>query len=219
MLEYAALNKPVFEAVPATAMNILDVGCGTGSMGNALLAAMPRRNITGITYSAAEAKEAGQTYRRVYVHDLNDLSLNPGGPFDCIIFSHVLEHTMQPAAILRHYVQYLDLVPGAMVVVALPNVLFFKQRWEFIKGNFRYSSTGWLMDDTHFRFFDFSTAKELVSSAGLEIIAANGYGAFPLPFFRRILPRFSKTIDKFACRLWPGLFSFQYVITGRKPGA
>jgi SAM-dependent methyltransferase len=214
MLEYTAFNLEVFNAVPPDAFDILDVGCGTGTMGKALLHGNPFRHVSGITYSSDEAEFALIKYDEVYVHDLNDFSLRLKQKYDCIIFSHVLEHTMQPLMVLKHYLQWLR--PGGKVIIALPNVLFFKNRWQLLRGNFKYDPQGGFMDSTHLRFFDFDTAKALAENAGLTIENANGYGAFPLPVFRILLPALAKKVDHFACRLWPRLFSFQYVIVAVK---
>ncbi len=71
------------------------------------------------------------------------------------------------------------------------------------------------MDSTHFRFFDFETAKELVTNAGLQLSSAEGFGKFPLPFIRKLLPGFAASIDRKACQVYPGLFSFQYVLVAK----
>jgi SAM-dependent methyltransferase len=214
MLEYRALNTQVFNYIPATSKRVLDIGCGTGSMGKALKQTRSEIKVVGITYSKQEAEEAECFYDKIYIHDLNDISLTLPESFDTIIFSHVLEHTYQPEKVLLHYLRFLE--PGGKVVIALPNVLFFKQRWQFIRGRFRYNDGGGPLDSTHYRFFDGVTSKELLENAGLKLLSARGYGAFPQPGLRRILPSLSSKIDSQLCRIFPGLFAYQYVLVGEK---
>ena len=85
-----------------------------------------------------------------------------------------------------------------------------------MKGNFKYSETGGLMDVTHFRFFDWMEAQKMISSAGLNIISKEAFGNFPLSFFRKILPGVGKTVDRFSLKKWPGLFGFQFVFVCKK---
>ncbi len=214
MLEYQSLNKQVFESVQQDAISILDIGCGTGEMGKALLRNKPSRKIHGITFSSIEAMEARKNYKKVYIHDLNDISLQMDEEFDVLICSHVLEHTMFPLTVLKHYLQYLR--PGGQVIIALPNVLFFRQRLQFLLGYFRYNPNGGLMDSTHFKFFDFKTSQQLLKDARLELVSANGFGAFPLPGIRKLFPGLASKIDSLSCQLFPGLFSFQFVLVGKK---
>lgn len=53
-LVYGAVNAPVLSAIPAGARRVLDVGCGTGSLGQALKQRQAVE-VVGLTYSDAEA--------------------------------------------------------------------------------------------------------------------------------------------------------------------
>jgi 2-polyprenyl-3-methyl-5-hydroxy-6-metoxy-1,4-benzoquinol methylase len=91
MLEYGALNRPVLDAIPTSARRVLDLGCGTGSLGRALKARQIV-DVTGVTYSNTEAEMARHHLDRVIVSDINTFSPTDLGGFDCIICSHILEH-------------------------------------------------------------------------------------------------------------------------------
>jgi hypothetical protein len=69
------------------------------------------------------------------------------------------------------------------------------------------------MDRTHYRFFDWHTAQELVSSAGFRICSVSGDGGFPLS---RLLPFARTTIDRLVMSMAPSLFSWQFVITAER---
>src|SRR5437868_1086730 len=135
-LEYGALNQPVLSAVPQIARRVLDVGCGTGSLGRAVKARQ-QTEVVGVTYSEAEAEKARPNLDQVVVADLNEFDPLPLGRFDCVICSHVFEHLLWPDVLLRSLRPCLG--SAGRLVVALPNVLAWRQRLRFLLGRFRYT--------------------------------------------------------------------------------
>jgi SAM-dependent methyltransferase len=204
-LLYGALNCPVQAAIPLSARRVLDLGCGTGALGRDVKSRQPAE-VVGVTYSEAEAALAEEHLDSVLVQDLNAFEPDGLGQFDCVVCSHVLEHLCWPDQLL-HSIQSL-LAPGGRLIVALPNALAWRQRLAFAFGRFRYTDGG-LMDRTHFRFFDWHTARSLVSGAGYRVISARGDGVLPLARFVPVLGRY---LNRVAVRLAPGLFSWQFVI-------
>jgi SAM-dependent methyltransferase len=203
-LEYSALNRPVLAAIPISARRILDVGCGTGELGRAVKERQPAE-VVGVTYS--EAGRAAESLDDVLEMDLNQFNGNNLGEFDCIICSHVLEHLSWPEEVLRNLRPLLK--PGGRIVVALPNIVVWRQRLRLLFGEFRYTDGG-LMDRTHFRFFDWDSARKLVQDAGFQIVDAIADGGFPLA---RFLPGGSM-LSRAALGMSPGLFGWQFIIVG-----
>lgn len=199
--------------MPSSAKTILDVGCGTGEMGKALKADQKERIVCGVTYLQEEYDIASTVLDKVWFADINKENFTIDNSFDCIIFSHVLEHTYDPAAILKCFSFLLK--DEGVIIVALPNVLYYKQRLEFLKGRFKYSLYG-LLDLTHFRFFDWETAQAMITDAGLKIIFKEADGHFPLAFLRKLSHPGSKLIDRFSLKRWPGLFGFQFIFIAKK---
>ena len=204
-LEYGALNRPVLNSVPLSSSRILDLGCGTGSLGRAI---KERQDVelVGVTYSEAEAETARQYLDRVVVADLNTFDPESLGRFDCVICSHVLEHLYWPDRVLRTLAPVI--VPGGRLIVGLPNLLVWKLRLRMLAGQFRYTDGG-LMDRTHFRFFDWGSARALVTEAGYREVSAIADGGFPLS---RLVPGLGAWLDRGSLRLAPGLFGWQFVI-------
>ena len=188
---------------------ILDVGCGNGA-NMSLLAAKGHRT-TGITLSFSEAGECMRRGLECVVCDLNEELPFVNKSFDALLFSHVLEHVAFPEAVLRK-VLHLVADDGA-IYVALPNVMQFRQRYEFLRGRFRYAENG-LMDRTHLRFFDFATARQLLIAAGLKVVVHHGVGKVPLRPIRKMFPALAGKLDAIGARLWPGLFAFHILMVG-----
>jgi hypothetical protein len=65
------------------------------------------------------------------------------------------------------------------------------------------------MDRTHFRFFDWSTARALIVETGFREVLASADGGFPLA---RFLPGVGAWFSRAALWAAPGLFGWQFVI-------
>lgn len=191
---------------------ILDVGCGAGDNASLLRAKYPNCTIIGITNSEKEASIARTKMTSCHVVDVEaelpqDLAVQQ---FDVIVFCHVLEHLRYPALVLSRFACLLH--TGGVVVIAVPNVLFWSMRWQFLLGNFEYQAAG-VLDDTHLRFFTYKTAdKYLLSHAdGLQLVGKHATGSVPLWLVRRyVLPsKWANHLDQLGCRLWPNLFGSQ----------
>ena len=203
---YQSVNRAVLERVPAGTRSLLDVGCGGGLFGAAVKATMPC-TVVGVTWSDAEAHQARQMIDRVEVADLNSYEPGKLGEFDCIVCAHVLEHLLNPDQVLARLRACLR--PGGSLIVALPNVLFWKQRVQFLLGRFEYTEGG-LMDRTHVRFFDWDSAERLIRAAGFVVRERCADGGVPLS--SRFGAALSKLIDGTGLRHFPGVFGFQFVL-------
>ncbi|WP_324787136.1 class I SAM-dependent methyltransferase [Streptomyces sp. H51] len=105
--------------LPRRAGDVLDLGCGTGSL--SLLAAEQGHHVTGVDRSPAmvglaRAKAAGQAGRDV-VFLVGDAALPPVGErrFDVVLVRHVLWALPDPGRALRHWRRLLR--PGGRFVL------------------------------------------------------------------------------------------------------
>lgn len=205
-LTYGSVNPGVLSRVPEGSRRILDVGCGTGLLGAALKQRRPDRFVAGITHAEREAVQAKQLIDRVEISDLETCDFRALGEFDCVICSHVLEHLRNPAEVLTRLRGVLSV--GGTMLIALPNVLYWRQRLQFLSGRFRYTEGG-IMDQTHVVFFDWTSAQSLVAQAGLRLSLCVSEGGFP---GSRFLGPIGPILDAMGLRVAPGLMGTQFVL-------
>jgi len=207
-------NELVLALVPPDVRRVLDVGCGTG--GNAARLRDAGAEVDGVTLSEAEAAQARLVCREVWLHNLEEgLPDAAQGPYDAVVCSHVIEHLCFPSKLLNDARRVLK--PGGVLVVALPNLLFWRYRLRLLAGRFEYESGG-VMDDTHFRWYSFESAQRLLAEHGFEKMHAGADGALPVSFLRRIVPSaLMKKVDAAVLKLWPGLFGWQMIFQYRRP--
>jgi 2-polyprenyl-3-methyl-5-hydroxy-6-metoxy-1,4-benzoquinol methylase len=155
----------VLDLVPSRAV-VLDVGCASGFLGQALSA----RDcvVSGLDRESSVIEAARPFYRDVQVIDLDCAEELPWatGSFDVILAADVLEHLTDPArslAMLKNYVR-----PGGCIIISLPNVAHLSVRMPLLFGRFSYRESG-ILDQTHLHLYTFRTAVELAMSCGLRV--------------------------------------------------
>jgi GT2 family glycosyltransferase/2-polyprenyl-3-methyl-5-hydroxy-6-metoxy-1,4-benzoquinol methylase len=147
--------------------DVLEVGPATGYVAKALRDRDCR--VTGIELDPEAAEVAAQFCERMIVGDIEELVLEevfPDQRFDVVVYGDVLEHLVDPEAVLLRTARIL--APGGYVVASIPNVTHGSVRLSLMAGQFRYTDTG-LLDRTHLRFFDEAGIEELFEGAGYAI--------------------------------------------------
>lgn len=167
--------KYVVEEVNRTAVaaagrprTALDVGCGIGLNGAALRRTGAR--VTGIEIVPASIARAERVLDEVIAADITSDALGAAlgeRRFDLLLFADVLEHTTDPAAVLRRLLPHLE--EDGHVIVSLPNVAAWPVRLGLLAGRFDYEPSG-ILDDTHLRFFTRDSAIALCREVGLEVL-------------------------------------------------
>ena len=189
--------------------SILDVGCASGG----LLASVAdlAGHMEGVEVDAVAAATAATVADDVHVGSIDEIAL-PTASFDVVVLGDVLEHLTDPGRALRHTAAALR--SGGTVVVSLPNVAHWSVRFALLAGRWEYRSSG-ILDDTHLRFFTWTTGAELIESSGLTIVErepiVSGLGAH----LGRSLPRPVERVWRTVGRRRPGLFAFQQLLVAR----
>lgn len=156
---------------------LVDVGCGNG-----LLMRHLATTTSGFADSVGVEPSGNPTGREllglsIYSEPVGVFLERPGvaGSFDVAVANHVLEHSYEPAKLIR---QLHDLVrPGGHVLIATPNLGGAAMRWKTFL-----SRRGWkrrpfrhLDYPKHLVLFDRANLPRLVVSAGLEVREAATY--------------------------------------------
>lgn len=206
---HANYRQEIVPLVTATGGTLVDVGGGLG-------------------FTAAKLKELGKA-DRIGVIDLfapdeggpaldfafngnlenpeflNDVIVKEG-PFTTILLLDVLEHLVDPWAIVAR--MHEALVPGGEIVASLPNVRHFSALGPLLlKNQWQLADKG-ILDRTHLRFFVKGSAVEMLTGSGLvlEEVRANPSGGRKVKWIRRLtLGMFNSFTDQ------------QYLIRVRKP--
>jgi O-antigen biosynthesis protein len=150
---------------------VLEVGCASGHVTRALVA--QGNTVVGVEIDPEAAKTAAEDAERVVVGDLEDMDLDVelgGDQFDVVVLGDVLEHLRDPLPILRSARRLL--VPKGFIVISLPNVAHADVRLMLLSGRWDYRDLG-LMDRTHVRFFTRESARQLLTDAGLSMVAVD----------------------------------------------
>lgn len=166
------INEGVVRQVPWQRSDprpaVLDVGCGSGALSEAI--SKKGYDVWGIEENREAAGRAAPRIDRVMqlnLHDFDAVRAALGATrFDYLVFSDVLEHVYDPFSVLREYLRYVK--DGGRVVISVPNALVWTNRLGFLFGRFEYADTG-VMDRTHVRWFTFRSAKRLVRAAGCTL--------------------------------------------------
>lgn len=203
-------NAEVLKLVGNTGRVVLDIGCGAGDNANALK--RMGKEVDGVSISTTEISIAEKYLRNAYVYNLeNGLPPNiPDNTYDVVICSHVLEHIGFPQSLMKDLKRVLK--PSGILIVALPNVFYYRFRLQLLLGEFKTADSG-IWDYTHLRWYSFRSAGKLLMDHNFEIVVATVSGEMPFSrLLRHVLPKgWRETIYKLLTKISKGLFGFQLV--------
>lgn len=147
--------------------NVLEVGCGTGATGALALTRGRAGRYVGIELDETSATTAREVLSEVLSGDVEHMEL-PWMPaaFDALILSEVLEHLIDPWAVLAKLSRVLR--PGALVLASSPNVSHWRVVRELALGRFDLADQG-VFDRTHVRWFTPATFAEMFETAGFRV--------------------------------------------------
>jgi 2-polyprenyl-3-methyl-5-hydroxy-6-metoxy-1,4-benzoquinol methylase len=188
---------------------VLDVGAAQGILGRLL-------DGSGLVIDAVEphpdwADHARPHYRQVFNTTIEDAPL-PDKTYRTVLCGDVLEHTVDPVAVLRRLRR--AATDDATFIVSLPNVAHLAVRGMLLFGRFPRMERG-ILDKTHLHFFTRDTAEQMLRQAGLKVVSARATGV-PVDELwprgeGRTLFRAAVRMQHLALDLAPRLFGMQWV--------
>lgn len=153
---------------------VLDAGCACGDLAQALYRGK-NCEVHGLDYnpeSVACCKNLN-VFERVERCDLNHLKAETfpeyAGMFDYVICGDVLEHLINPAAVLAILKTYLK--PEGEMVISLPNVAHGSIKANLLLNDFTYTDLG-ILDKTHLHFYTWRSIAAFLAENELEIAEA-----------------------------------------------
>lgn len=202
---YAQTRDELVARLPRPLGRVLDVGCGEGGAAGPLRAA-GAEELVGIEIHPPAAERAAGRYDRVHTGAVEEVLLSLGGGFDTILCYDVLEHLVDPGAVLGGLRSAAS--PGARLHVSTPNA----RHWSLVRdlvlrGTFGYTEFGH-RDATHLRWF---TRADLVA-----LLGEHGWAA------REVWPGRLRPVSRAAARLTRGMtadfLAVQWAVLAQREG-
>ncbi|MGV3517111.1 methyltransferase domain-containing protein [Luteitalea sp.] len=146
---------------------VLDLGAADGAVAGALRdrgcqVTAVERDAEGVAALIARGLTTIQA-------DLDTLAADalPPAAFDVVLMLDVLEHLVDPGALLARTRAWL--APGGRALLSVPNVTHGAVRLSLVQGRFPRTDVG-LLDRTHLHFFDQDSLQALVTDAGFGVL-------------------------------------------------
>jgi len=158
-------REEMLSLLPDDCTSLLDVGGGNGAFLQAAKKRLPLCRTVLVESSPLACSEAVGNVDRVLQGDFLDVRLDDE-QFAGIAFLDVLEHTLEPLAMLMKAKQLLQ--PGGFVIASIPNVAHWSVIADLIEGRWDYAPAG-IHCVTHLRFFTRHSIADLLQEAGFAI--------------------------------------------------
>ena len=167
---YGNVNRDLLNRIPRTVSRLLEIGCGSGSLGSEYKSLNPKCVYVGVEYAPLAAKTAEKYLDVVICGNVESLDLDipliNKQLYDCLIYGDVLEHLLDPWSVLE---RHLDLLSDHGTIVAcIPNVQHWSVIANLLAGKWPYNERG-IFDRTHLRWFTRESVSEWFQSLNLSI--------------------------------------------------
>lgn len=202
---YDNKRADLIKFIPRDAKRILDVGCGTGAMGEAIKKARGKDiEIVGIEVNPAVTCER-EGIDKVIIGNVEEGRLAFDTEyFDCIVYGDILEHLVNPWELVKKHCKILKL--NGRVIASIPNIAHYRVIKMLRNGEWNYQDAG-IMDKSHIRFFTLKSMKDMFKKADLDIVKVeNKIGA----------SKARKIISKIFINRFLDAITEQYIIVAKK---
>lgn len=194
------INVELLRVLPADAQVVVELGCGSGVLGEQYQRINPHGRYLGVEMNAEQLDLAALN---VPVHDI-----------DCLIYNNVLERLSDPWTVLRRHAALLK--PDAVVAAAVWNVQHWSLLLQLLRGHWSYQADS-LLDRNNLRFFTLDSVRELFVRAGLPVFDVQT-ASFPgndFQQFQQLIAPLLRAMNVDAEQFAQRSAAVQYVVRGR----
>jgi SAM-dependent methyltransferase len=157
------VNERLYAAIPSVT-KVLELGCGTGRLGEQYKKAHPEAQWVGVDVSREALQIAATRLDMTYCRDLDGPALDGvGAGYDCVVLGNVLEHLRYPERLLEELKAITT--PEVTLLLCVPNMSHISVLERLIMGDACYDDDG-LMDRRHLRFYSCSSLFKLLMDCG-----------------------------------------------------
>ena len=192
---------------------ILDLGCSGGQLAERLRGM--GHHVTGV--DVIEIPGVGERTDSFFKADLNDgIPYEAGSGFDVVLGADVLEHLVNPGALLAQTREVLS--PDGVAIFCVPNIAHWYPRARSTLGMFDYDQRG-ILDATHLRFFTRRSIRKLIERQGYTIRRIESVG-LPLDVMglTGTKAHAARLFDQVMLALWPTMFAYQFIVEATPNG-
>jgi glycosyltransferase involved in cell wall biosynthesis len=186
---------------------ILDLGCSGGRLAKRMRGM--GHHVTGVDVTEiAGVRERTDSFFKA---DLNEgIPFEVGSSFDVVLAADVLEHLVNPGALMAQARDVLS--PDGVAIFCVPNIAHWYPRMRSTVGMFDYDQRG-ILDSTHLRFFTRRSIRKLIERQGFSVRRIEPVGlpldAMGLEGTKAHLVRL---IDQVLLSVWPTMFGYQFIV-------
>lgn len=185
-------------------INILDIGCGEGTLGKVLRERVKsnKLSLVGLDISDIASELAGSFYDSLHVADVEENQIFEviKTRFDYVVCLETLEHVFNPGSLLKRVKSVLK--PRGHLIASFPNFAHYRDRITVLMGEFPLKSQSLFSDVEHLHYFTWRSFGSLLHRSGFEIEAAEADCGLLSKFIRtlpfklrtKLLPFFGKQI-------------------------
>ncbi|HLY11277.1 MAG TPA: class I SAM-dependent methyltransferase [Planctomycetota bacterium] len=158
---------------------LLDIGCWGGEEAKAFGAFEKFKEVHGVDLIEESIKRANERGLKAKLADMNvDPLPYDDRFFDCVTLMAILEHVTDPYKVLREVHRVLK--PGGTLIVSVPNVASFSNRFRVLFGRCPVTSLdpGW--DGGHLHYFTPRDLKRLLGEIGFKVVGRAATGGLRL---------------------------------------